>query len=110
MVRRRTDFRPARTRVPRRPARPASWAPRQAAALFNTIAATVTAGYIVAHPAASVLTAQVHGFNVAMAWGVLVLLAAAIPIVLFVNAPASAASPDELRALPDARRCFVSRI
>jgi len=63
------------------------------AALFNTIAATVTAGYLVAHPATSVLTAQVHGFNVAMVWGVLVLLVAAIPIVLFVNAPVPAAKP-----------------
>ena len=63
------------------------------AALFNTIAATVTAGYVVAHPATSVLTAQVHGFNVAMVWGVLVLLVAAIPIVLFVNAPVPAAKP-----------------
>jgi EmrB/QacA subfamily drug resistance transporter len=63
------------------------------AALFNTIAATVTAGYLVAHAATSVLAAQVHGFNVAMVWGVLVLLAAAIPIVLFVRAPVPAAKP-----------------
>jgi EmrB/QacA subfamily drug resistance transporter len=63
------------------------------AALFNTIAVAAAAGYIVAHPAMSVLTAQVHGFNVAMAWGVLVLLVAAIPIGLFVNAPVPAARP-----------------
>jgi hypothetical protein len=63
------------------------------AALFNTIAATVTAGYLVTHPTTSVLTAQVHGFNVAMVWGVLVLLAAAIPIALFVNAPTPRARP-----------------
>jgi hypothetical protein len=63
------------------------------AALFNTIAATVTAGYLIAHPATSVFTAQVHGFNVAMIWGVIVLLGAAIPIVRFVNAPVPAARP-----------------
>ena len=57
------------------------------AALFNTIAATVTAGYLVAHRTTSVIAATVHGFNVAMAWGVLVLIAAALPIALFVNAP-----------------------
>ena len=61
------------------------------AALFNTIAATITAGYLAAHPATSVLAATVHGFNVAMVWGVLVLVAAAVPIVLFVNAPTPAA-------------------
>ncbi len=57
------------------------------AALFNTIAATVTAGHLVAHPATSIFAAEVLGFNVAMVWGVLVLLAAAIPDRVFVNAP-----------------------
>jgi hypothetical protein len=51
------------------------------AALFNTIAATVTAGHLVAHPATSIFAAEVLGLNVAMVWGVLVLLAAAIQIV-----------------------------
>jgi EmrB/QacA subfamily drug resistance transporter len=60
------------------------------AALFNTVAATVTAGYLVAHPTTSVVAATVHGFNVAMALGALVLLAAAVPIALFVNAPTPA--------------------
>jgi predicted MFS family arabinose efflux permease len=57
------------------------------AALFNSIAATVTAGYLAAHPAMSAVAGTVHGFNVAMAWGALVLIAAAVPIVMFVNAP-----------------------
>ena len=61
------------------------------AALFNTIAATVTASYLVAHPTTTTVAATVHGFNVAMVWGVLALLAAAIPIALFVNAPTPAA-------------------
>jgi EmrB/QacA subfamily drug resistance transporter len=61
------------------------------AALFNTVAATVTASYLTAHPATSVVAATVHGFNVAMVWGALVLLAAAVPIALFVNAPKPAA-------------------
>jgi EmrB/QacA subfamily drug resistance transporter len=57
------------------------------AALFNTIAATVTAGYLSSNPTATVVSATVHGFNVAMMWGVLVLILAALPISLFVNAP-----------------------
>ena len=61
------------------------------AALFNTIAATVTASYLSAHPSATVVSATVHGFNVAMIWGVIVLIAGAIPIALRVNAPVPAA-------------------
>ena len=61
------------------------------AALFNTIAATVTAGYLSAHPDASVVAATVHGFNVAMVWGVIVLIVGAIPIALRVNASVSQA-------------------
>jgi EmrB/QacA subfamily drug resistance transporter len=56
------------------------------AALFNTIAATVTAGYLASHRGVDGATATVHGFTVAMVWGALALLAAAIPIALFVNA------------------------
>ncbi|HEY2280949.1 MAG TPA: MFS transporter [Streptosporangiaceae bacterium] len=63
------------------------------AALFNTIAATVVAGYLRAHPDGSVLAGTVHGFDVAMAWGVAVTVAAAIPVALFVNAPAPAPRP-----------------
>lgn len=61
------------------------------AALFNTIAATVTAGYLAAHPTTSVVAATVHGFDVAMAWGALALLAAAVPILACVDAPPPAA-------------------
>ena len=60
------------------------------AALFNTIAATVTAGYLAAHPSATVVSATVHGFNMAMVWGVIVLVAGAIPIALRVNTPVPA--------------------
>jgi EmrB/QacA subfamily drug resistance transporter len=63
------------------------------AALFNTIAATVVAGYLRAHPGGSVLAGTVHGFDVAMAWGVAVMVAAALPVALFVNAPAPARRP-----------------
>jgi EmrB/QacA subfamily drug resistance transporter len=76
------------------------------AALFNTIAATVTVGYLAAHPNVSMVAATVHGFNVAMTWGVLILLAAAIPIALFVNAPAvkpKLAAPDALYPRPPGR-------
>jgi EmrB/QacA subfamily drug resistance transporter len=63
------------------------------AALFNTIAAIVVAGYLGAHPGGSVLAGTVHGFDVAMAWGVAVMVAAALPVALFVNAPAPAPRP-----------------
>jgi EmrB/QacA subfamily drug resistance transporter len=63
------------------------------AALFNTIAATAAGGYLRAHPNLSVRAATVHGFNVAMAYGVLILVVAAIPIGLFVNAPTPATRP-----------------
>jgi uncharacterized YccA/Bax inhibitor family protein len=64
------------------------------AALFNTIAATVTAGYLTAHhPGVSAVTATVHGFTVAMLCGALILLAAAVPIALFVNAGTPAPKP-----------------
>ncbi len=52
----------------------------------------MTAGYFVDHPTTTTVAATVHGFNVAMVWGVLALLAAAIPIALFVNAPTPAAT------------------
>jgi hypothetical protein len=32
----------------------------------------------------------VHGFDVAMAWGAIVMVVAAIPVALFVDAPAPA--------------------
>src|ERR1700761_6176829 len=60
------------------------------AALFNTIAAAAAAGYLRAHPGVGVVAGTVHGFDVAMAWGALVMVAAAIPVALFVHAPAPA--------------------
>jgi EmrB/QacA subfamily drug resistance transporter len=60
------------------------------AALLNTIAAAATASYLAAHATASSAAGTVHGFTVAMAWGVAILLAAAVPIAVFVNAKAPA--------------------
>jgi hypothetical protein len=56
------------------------------AALLNTIAATATASYLAAHVGASIVTATVHGFAVAMIWGAAITLVAAGPIATFVNA------------------------
>jgi Na+/melibiose symporter-like transporter len=56
------------------------------AALLNTIAATATASYLTLRPTAGIATGTVHGFTVAMAWGAVITLAAALPIALFVNA------------------------
>jgi len=56
------------------------------AALLNTIAAAATASYLAANPAASLATGTVHGFTIAMAWGVIITLAAAIPAAVFINA------------------------
>jgi hypothetical protein len=70
-----------------------SWAHRWAPPFSTRSPPPVTAGYLLTHRATSVVTAQVHGFNVAMVWGVLVLLVAAIPIALLVNAAVSAATP-----------------
>ncbi|HEY5987409.1 MAG TPA: hypothetical protein VIV12_13705, partial [Streptosporangiaceae bacterium] len=56
------------------------------AALLNTTAATAAASYLITHPAASTLTGAVHGFTVAMAWGAAILVIAAIPITVLINA------------------------
>jgi EmrB/QacA subfamily drug resistance transporter len=68
------------------------------AALLNTIAAAATTGYLAAHATASTATAStalartatatVHGFTTAMVWGAVILLVAAVPIALFINAKA----------------------
>ncbi len=58
------------------------------AALLNTIAATATAAYLASHAAASTATATVNGYTVAMAWGAAILLVAAIPIGILINAKA----------------------
>ena len=56
------------------------------AALLNTIAAAATSGYLAAHAAAGPVTAVVHGFAVAMAWGAGLLILPAIPVALFIRA------------------------
>jgi hypothetical protein len=63
------------------------------AALFNIIAGTVVAGYLRAPPGGSVLAGTVHGFDMAMVWAAAVMVAAALPVALFVNAPAPAPRP-----------------
>lgn len=45
---------------------------------------------VAAHAAAGVVTSTVHGFTVAMVWGAVITLAAAVPIAVFVNAKAPA--------------------
>jgi len=57
------------------------------AALFSTIAATATAAHLAAHAGAASATAAVHGCTVAMAWGMAILPAAAIPVAALINAP-----------------------
>jgi MFS family permease len=63
------------------------------AALLNTIAASATAAYLAAHATAGGAAASVHGYAAAAGWGAVILLAAAVPIGVLVNAgaPASAA-------------------
>ena len=59
------------------------------AALLNTIAATATTAYLVAHRGATAVTAVTaadHGFATATAWGVGILLVTAVPAVALVNA------------------------
>jgi MFS family permease len=58
------------------------------AALLNTIAATATAAYLSAHTGAAAVTATVHGYATAMAWGAGILLVTAIPVLVLVNAKA----------------------
>jgi MFS family permease len=60
------------------------------AAVLNTIAVASAAGYLAAHAAAGRPVAVVHGFTVAMVWGAAILIVAAVPIALFVNASAAA--------------------
>jgi EmrB/QacA subfamily drug resistance transporter len=60
------------------------------AALLNTIAATATAAYLAAHATAGAAAGTVHGYAVAAAWGAAVLLTAAVPIGVLINAGAPA--------------------
>ncbi|MFZ0668318.1 MAG: MFS transporter [Acidimicrobiales bacterium] len=65
------------------------------AALLNTIAATATAAYIAAHSHSLANTAApiVHGYNVAMACGAILLVLAAIPVFFMINAPGPRNTP-----------------
>ena len=58
------------------------------AALLSTIAATATVAYLASHPGATIPTATDHGYAVAMAWGVGILLVTAVPVAFLVNAQA----------------------
>jgi MFS family permease len=58
------------------------------AALLNTIAATATAAFLASHAGATAVTATVHGYTTAMAWGARILLVTAIPAVTLINAKA----------------------
>jgi EmrB/QacA subfamily drug resistance transporter len=58
------------------------------AALLNTIAATATAAYLATHAGITAVTATVHGYTTAMAWGTGILLVTAIPAIVLVNAKA----------------------
>jgi hypothetical protein len=58
------------------------------AALLNTIAVTATAAYLAAHAGATAATATDHGYAIAMVWGVGILLLAAIPALVLINARA----------------------
>ena len=60
------------------------------AALLNTIATAATTSYLFAHHMTSIATAIDHGFTVAMIWGAAILLVAAVPIAIFINAKAPA--------------------
>ncbi len=60
------------------------------AALLNTIAATATASYIVAHGTSLTEEAIVHGFTVAFAVGAAILAAGAIVSALLVQGPTKA--------------------
>jgi EmrB/QacA subfamily drug resistance transporter len=57
-------------------------------ALLNTIAISVTAGYVGSHAAA-----LVHGFSVATGWGAAILVLAALSAALLVNAARPAPQP-----------------
>jgi MFS family permease len=51
---------------------------------------TAELSYLAAHPASSTATSTVHGFAVAMTWGAAILLIAALPIGILINAKAPA--------------------
>jgi hypothetical protein len=60
------------------------------AAQLNTVAAAATVSYLATHATASTAAGAVHGFAVTMAWGAAILLIAALPIAVLINAKAPA--------------------
>jgi EmrB/QacA subfamily drug resistance transporter len=64
-------------------------------ALLNTLAATATASYIVAHGVAATQAGIVHGFAVAFAVGAGLLLLGAVVSAVFISAGPSEVSPEE---------------
>jgi EmrB/QacA subfamily drug resistance transporter len=69
-------------------------------ALLNTLAATATASYIVAHGVAATQAGIVHGFAVAFAVGAGLLLLGALVSAVFISAGPSEVSSEEGAAVP----------
>ena len=67
------------------------------AALLSTIAATATAAYLASHAGTTAVTATVHGYTTAMAWGAGILLVTGIPTLALINAKAP--SPQQTPAI-----------
>ena len=74
------------------------------AALLNTVAATATAAYLGAHATVATATAAVHGYTVAAAVGAAMLLVAAAPVALLINARAPAPKRRGRRVSPPGPR------
>ena len=75
-----------------------------AALLDTAVAATATAAYLGAHATAATATAAVHGYTVAAAVGAVMLLAAAVPVALLINARAPAPKRRGRRVSPPGPR------
>ena len=56
------------------------------AALLSTVAATATGVFLASHATASLGTATVHGYTVAMVWGAIILVLATVTVVVLVDA------------------------
>jgi predicted MFS family arabinose efflux permease len=63
------------------------------AALLSTIAVATARAYLASHAGATIVTAAVHGYATAMAWGSGLLLVTAIPALILINAKAPSAEP-----------------
>ena len=78
------------------------------AALLNTVAVAATTSYLAVHLTAGAVTATVHGFTVAMLWGAIITVAAAVPIAIFVNARTPSRSRAGTGRRPASGRDLVS--